>query len=270
MTAPLLVLLCILTIVVLAYFYKSPAGKKSIPDSYRKILQAHVSYYRALEPKQKDRFEKKIMELLGYIHIDGVGTEVEDLDRVLVAASGVIPIFGFPEWKYYNLGYVLLYPHAFDEETFLSAQAMRNTLGMVGTGALQRVMILSRPSLRRGFENYLGKENTGIHEFVHLLDKEDGAVDGIPEALLQRQYVLPWLALIKKHMDSILEGQSDISLYGTRNQAEFFAVASEYFFSRPDQFRQNHPDLYDLMTRIFNQEPPVPPYQETAPPPSQP
>ncbi len=37
------------------------------------------------------------------------------------------------------------------------------------------------------------RENTGIHEFVHLLDKEDGSVDGLPEALLAKQYTLPWL-----------------------------------------------------------------------------
>lgn len=46
-------------------------------------------------------------------------------------------------------------------------------------------------SLRHGFMDQSGKHNTAIHEFIHLIDKTDGAVDGIPEALVSKQYVLP-------------------------------------------------------------------------------
>ncbi|WP_390886660.1 zinc-dependent peptidase [Lacinutrix neustonica] len=38
------------------------------------------------------------------------------------------------------------------------------------------------------------------------------------------------------------------------NQAEFFAVASEYFFERPDLFKKKHPDLYKMMVKSFNQK----------------
>ena len=143
----------------------------------------HVGFYRSLNDEEKIRFEKKIKEFLGYVRINGVNTRVEDIDRLLVAASAVIPIFGFPEWKYYNLREVLLYPDSFDKEEFLSRVITRNTLGMVGNGAMQRVMILSKPALHDGFANEMGKENTGIHEFVHLLDKEDGDVDGLPRSI---------------------------------------------------------------------------------------
>jgi len=122
---------------------------------------------------------------------------------------------------------------------------------MVGDGAMQLTMILSKPALHNGFANVLGKENTGIHEFVHLLDKEDGAVDGLPEALLKRQYTIPWLHLIAKNIADIKAGNSDINIYGSKNNAEFFAVASEYFFEQPEIFKQNHAELYNLMTQIL-------------------
>ncbi|MEP6948811.1 MAG: M90 family metallopeptidase [Ginsengibacter sp.] len=257
----LIVLLLILAIIFIAVFYKKPAKKIVLPDNYKELLMKHVAFYRSINGEEKIRFEKKIKEFLGYVRIHGVNTSVEDIDRLLVAASAVIPIFAFPEWKYYNLRDVLLYPATFNKDEFLSGNNPTNTLGMIGNGAMQRVMILSKPALHFGFENDLGKENTGIHEFVHLLDKEDGEVDGLPEALLNRKYLVPWLELMNQNIEAITAGDSDINIYGSANKAEFFAVAAEYFFERPDLFKEKHGELYNLMTKIFHQEPPVPLYQ---------
>ena len=62
-------------------------------------------------------------------------------------------------------------------------------LGLVGSGPYQNIMILSKQELRNGFANKTNKKNTAIHEFVHLLDKEDGSVDGVPEALLSCSFL---------------------------------------------------------------------------------
>jgi MtfA peptidase len=253
--APIIVLIVIALILLLFFFYKRPAKKAVLPAGYKELLAGHVGFYRALDDAGKARFEEKVSELLGYVRIHGVGTTVDDLDRLLVAASGVIPIFGFPEWKYYNLKDVLLYPGTFGRDNFSLTDHDRNILGMVGEGAMQRVMILSKPSLHRGFAEMHGRENTGIHEFVHLLDKEDGAVDGLPEALMDKQYTIPWLKLMADNIAAIRSGESDIALYGATNKAEFFAVASEFFFSNPELFREKHPELYQLMLKIFHREP---------------
>ncbi|AEV99534.1 peptidase [Niastella koreensis] len=251
----IVVLIIIALILVGVALYKRPVKKAALPADYKKLLLEHVAFYRNLDDKKKISFEEKIKEFLGYIRITGVDTTVNDLDRLLVASSGVIPIFGFPEWKYYNLREVLLYPDSFNETSFLSKSEDRHVLGMVGDGPMQRVMILSKPALHHGFANVSGKENTGIHEFVHLLDKEDGAVDGLPEALLKRQFTVPWLHLIAKNIAAIKAGESDINVYGSKNEAEFFAVAAEYFFESPEGFKQNHPELYELMTHVFQQSP---------------
>ena len=184
-----------------------------------------------------------------------MGTEVTDLDRLLVAAGAVIPVFGFPEWRYYNLSEVLLYRDRFNADTYSSSGNGRNVLGMVGNGAMQREMILSKPDLYLGFSKNGGKENTAIHEFVHLLDKEDGAVDGIPAALLQKEVSLPWLKMMSANIASMKAGKSDINIYGATNHAEFLAVAAEYFFDKPDQFKRKHPELYEMLSGIFKQKP---------------
>ena len=47
---------------------------------------------------------------------------------------------------------------------------------------------------------------------------------------------------------------SDIDMYGATNQAEFFAVLSEYFFEQPGLLKANHPELYEMLGRIFKVE----------------
>src|SRR5262245_24326115 len=174
-----------------------------IPGNYQKILTDQVPFYQQLDQARKDEFEKRVQHFLATTRITGVKTSVEDLDRVLVAASAVIPIFNFPGWEYVNLHEVLLYPGSFDHE-FQQEGSHRSIIGMVGSGALNHVMILSQQELRQAFINKSGKTNTAIHEFVHLVDKTDGTIDGVPEFILERKYILPWLQLMRKEIELIL------------------------------------------------------------------
>ncbi len=253
--APVIVLIVLVLLILFFIFYKRPKKKVVLPANFKELLSQHISYYKRLNEKDKTRFEEKIKEFLGYVRIDGIDTGVDDLDKLLVAASAVIPVFGFDKWTYYNLRNVLLYPGSFNKDEFLASGYEQNTLGMIGNGPMQKVMILSKPALHFGFQIEPPRENTGIHEFVHLLDKEDGDVDGMPETLLNKKYNSKWIEIVNKNIESILNGQSDINYYGASNKAEFFAVTSEYFFNQPELFRENHPDLFDLMCLIFNQNP---------------
>jgi Mlc titration factor MtfA (ptsG expression regulator) len=252
---PSLVLITIVAVLLFFALRKKGIKASPLPDGDKNLLAQHVAFYRHLDDAAKLRFELKLQEFLSYVRIHGVNTTVSAVDKLLVASSAVIPIFGFPEWKYYNLRDVLLYPGNFNEIDFSTA-GNPDVLGMVGDGAMQRMMILSKPALHRGFDHAGGKENTGIHEFVHLIDKEDGAVDGLPGALLEKQYTIPWLHLMAENIAAIKAGNSDINVYGATNHAEFFAVAAEYFFEQPGQFKNRHPELYELMCKIFHQHPP--------------
>jgi hypothetical protein len=260
--ASIIVLIALVVLIVFFVKYKRPLKKIIFPANYQQLLAQHISYYNRLDEKNKRRFEEKIKEFLGYISIEGVHTDVTDIDKLLVASSAVIPIFGFDKWKYYNLKMVLLYPATFNKSEFLAPGYEKNTLGMVGNGPMQRIMILSKPALHQGFRAEQSNENTGIHEFVHLLDKEDGDVDGFPEAILKRKYNTRWFELINQNIEKILNGHSDINYYGAFNNAEFFAVTSEYFFNNPELFKQNHPELYSLMCMIFNQNPIEPSFEK--------
>ncbi len=223
-------------------------------SGWRTILEDKVSFYQALSTSDKTRFEREILYFINHTTITGVEMEIDDTDRLLVAASAVIPLFGFPELRYRNISEVLLYKGTFNADNQTEGEE-RNILGKVGSGDMNRLMILSLPALRQGFENEKSKNNVGIHEFVHLIDKADGMTDGIPENLMQKQYVLPWLQLVNQEIDKIKENESDINPYGATSKVEFLSVASEYFFNRPDLFAEKHPDLYTLMTKMYRQEP---------------
>ena len=56
-------------------------------------------------------------------------------------------------------------------------------------------------------------------------------------------------------MIRIQKGRSDISPYALTSNAEFLAVAGEYFFDDPEKFKTKHPDLYNYLTTVFHQNP---------------
>ena len=227
--------------------------KQPISIAWTIILSEKVDFYSALAEEEKRRFEYKVQEFLLNFRITGIDTTVDLEDKLLVAASAVIPIFEFKDWQYTELHEVLVYPGRFNDK-FNTSGENRNIMGMVGTGYMDGKMILSRPALRQGFAIESDKKNTAIHEFVHLIDKQDGALDGIPSQLLEKQYVIPWLDLINKKIEEIYESRSDINPYGGTNRQEFFAVTSEYFFERPKLLAKKHPQLYDLLEKIFHQK----------------
>ena len=221
---------------------------------WRKLLRKKVNYYRQLKRADRKRFQERMRHFFRRVTITGVDCEVTELDRVLVAASGIIPTFGFEQWNQYpKLREVLLYKNTFNRDTFATEGAGRDILGMVGGGYLNGKLLLSRQALHNGFV-HAGRRNTGIHEFTHLLDKADGNTDGIPQYFLDNEYMIPWVEMMRSEMEAIERDESDIDDYATTNKAEFFAVAAEYFFNRPAAFAEHHPRLFALMERIFHQD----------------
>ena len=210
----------------------------------------YVPFYTRLDEEGKKQFEEKFEKFLHAVKITGANAEVEDLDRVLIGAAAVIPIYYIKDWEYINLREVLLYPGHFNMD-FEQHGRERTVAGMVGTGAMQNVMILTKWELRQGFINSQSTHNTAIHEFVHLIDKMDGTLDGVPEILLERKYVAQWKQLLDETMDQIRSGESDINPYAATGAVECFAVIAEYFFEQPEMFRLHHPELHEMLQRIF-------------------
>lgn len=245
-------------ILLFAFIYLYLKGRKKTPlgefpeAEIKTVLNEEVAFYKKLSETDKTAFIQRVEDFLEYTSINSVGTDVTNTDKILVAASAIIPIFSFPEWKYRNIHEVLIYKNAFNEY-YSQTRGERNILGMVGDGAMNNTMILSQEALRSGFDRNEGY-NTAIHEFAHLLDKADGSIDGVPEYLMDKQHVAPWLKRIRQEIQNIRNGEADnadVNPYAATNEAEFFAVITEYFFEKPQQLKEHHPKLYENLEQIF-------------------
>ncbi|TWU16078.1 M90 family metallopeptidase [Allorhodopirellula heiligendammensis] len=224
------------------------------PEVWEATLQSQVEYFRGLQPDQQDRFRNLMKVFLDEVTITGIRTDVDEATRALVAASAVIPILGFSDFEYAGLGEVLIYPNSFDEGYRSDGGGDAHTLGMIGTHHLSGVMILSKPSLIQGFANTTDKHNVGIHEFAHLVDKADGDVDGVPLGV-DAETFQPWVRWVGKELHREVTSNEYIDDYAFTNEAEYFAVLSEYFFEAPELLEQKNPKLYEMMQKMYHQNP---------------
>lgn len=245
----------VLSILVLFILFVLKPNKRTkentpLPDNYRQLLNDYVKFYEQLDDAGKNVFEVRLKRFLSNVRITGANAIVEDIDIILIGAGAIIPVYFIPDWEYVNLHEVLLYPGNFDHD-FEQQGHHRTITGMVGSGALQNTMIISKWELRQGFIDRRSSRNTAIHEFAHLMDKMDGTMDGVPELLLERKYIPQWVNIMNSTIMQMRSRESDIDSYGATNQAEFFAVVSEYFFEQPELLRANHPELYAMLERMF-------------------
>jgi Mlc titration factor MtfA (ptsG expression regulator) len=227
--------------------------RKNWQPQWSSFLQESVSFYRNLSIEHKLCFEQRCLLFLATTRVEGSqDVTVVDNDRLLVAASAIIPVWGFPDWHYFNVKSVILLPGRFNEKYQYGLPDSRIS-GMVGTGVMSEKMVLSKPDLYRGFENSRDKQNVGIHEFVHLVDMADGQCDGFPERVTKYEYCAPWFEFVHHKINQVGDGRSNINDYAATNSAEFFAVSSEYFFERPKMLQQKHPKLYDYLSEFYQQ-----------------
>ena len=242
----------ILFLVVLAYFTFKPKKIKEIPFTFHlaAFLEERVLFYKKLDATARLKFEEEVHYFLNHVKITGVKCIITDEDKALVAAAATVPIFHFNNWFYHNLKEVIIYPSGFNYNFELGDE--HTIQGMVGNQFMNGQMLLSKRALHGGFDNKTDKNNTAIHEFVHLIDMADGDVDGIPEVFMREQNVLPWVDLMYQNITKMKEGESDINIYGATNEAEFLSVTAEYFFERPYLFKTKHPELYQILEDTFN------------------
>ena len=222
------------------------ALKKGFPKKWETLLITEIYFYSSLSPEMKERFKTRVHHFILSTPIRGYQEELSDKIKLMVASSAVVLTLSFDQWDFSSFGSVLVTDEPLNDDT-----QNGTTLGMVRTYGSQSNMILSKRSLIYGFENYKDKKNVSIHEFAHVLDHADGDIDGIPKALMPPEFVESWKQLMEDEIARIKKGDSDINPYGATNEAEFFAVISEYFFEKPDRLKQQHPKIFAHLEKTF-------------------
>ncbi|RFC55179.1 M90 family metallopeptidase [Brumimicrobium aurantiacum] len=231
---------------------KSPRNAKiNLTVNDKHWMNRYISFYKRLDNKDKVIFENRIAIFIADVTITEIGKDKPEKETCLyVAASAIIAFWGLPYYNYGNLQEVLVYPSNFDDDNSLNKHGVIS--GKVHHGGLMNnTMILSLPALVKGFQIDNDKQNVGIHEFAHLLDKSDGQIDGVPEYLGEEDKKI-WVQLMKETMRKINDGDSTIPDYGGISEAEFFAVITTYYKECPQLLKIKNRPLFDFLENYFN------------------
>ena len=231
-------------------FRRMRLAREEFPAAWREVLLRDVRFYRGLDRAGRARFERDLRWFLGEHAIEGVdGVRVTGELRALIAAGAAVLLHRQPEWELPRGHTILVYPGSFDEEFRCAPRGPFD-----GQAHGQGPVIVARGAVRTGWRNPPDAGNVALHEFAHLMDMKSGGPNGVPR-MLARAAVGEWLALIRAEMEKVEKGQSLLRPYAAENEAEFFAVAVEYFFGQPRLLRARHPELYGALARFFNQDP---------------
>ena len=224
--------------------------KRPFPGSWGRYLDPRLP--ADLRRKLEDRIKVFLAEKN---FIGCAGLEITDEIRVTIAAQACLLILGRDSYYFPKLHDILVYPGAFVVER----------LGMPSPGVLQdqRSVLAGESSSRLGqvvISWEAAREGTVvIHEFAHQLDQEKGYANGAPW-LGRRDRYSQWSRVLSEEFARLqqqahLGEPSLLNHYGALNPAEFFAVASEVFFTQPRDMAALHPALYTELRTFYRIDP---------------
>jgi Mlc titration factor MtfA (ptsG expression regulator) len=217
---------------------------------------------RLAVPEQQRLY--RLMQLfLADIGIEGcAGLEVTDEIRVTIAAQACLLLLKMDYPKYTHVRHVLVYPSSFVPKTVAlhaSGQVVRPDVPLRGQAWQSGVLVLGWDAVQRDTFLATDGDNVVLHEFAHMLDAEDGRMDGVPVVDTASAYCA-WAALLSdrfaEHVARTEAGvPTTLRPYGAENRAEFFAVATEAFFEKPVELRDREPRLHALLVDFFRFDP---------------
>jgi Mlc titration factor MtfA (ptsG expression regulator) len=223
------------------------------PEKWRAFLVERYDHFERLDAGWRARFEDDVRIFLAEKRITGVGVDVTDELRLLVAASAVTLSVGWPDYEWDQLTEVLLYAQNFTRDYTFASDSDR-----VGEAPGWGTVILSVPALLEGFDVPDDAYHVGIHEFVHLLghavEADALSLEGIPVGL-DGARAREWVAVAEKEMERLRHGRSAFDEYGAHDPVEFLGVAVEAFFEIPQVVRRRHREVYAILSAYFGQDP---------------
>jgi len=239
--------------------------KRLFPHEWDDCLRKNLAHYCMLSDPERMELQAMVQVLLEEKYWEGCGgLDLTDEIRVTIAAQACLLQLRLPHDYYRNVQSILVYPSTvvppeyhpgFFEHTYDPIEA---SIPILGQSIAQGPVILVWDAVLHGARHPEQGHNVVYHEFAHKLDMLDGAADGTPP--LSHDKLIEWVAVCSheflrlRHLAE--SGQRTfIDSYGAKDEAEFFAVATEEFFDRPVSLREDAPDLYRVLSEYYRQDP---------------
>jgi Mlc titration factor MtfA (ptsG expression regulator) len=215
---------------------------------FHRFLNHRYVYYTALPWAHKMKFLRSARD--HYEYFEFVPREKLKLTRAMKAiiscAAAQLLLF-LPSKGLSLFKRIIVYPDYYN-----SRITKRRHKGEVNPG-LQTIVFSWR-----GIVEGLHYEHDGInlllHEFAHALWLEHKLVDSYN--ILAPELVEQFERYAEREMENLAANEVHFFRpYAFSNIEEFFAIAVENFFERPQPFQQTQPELYLILVQLFKQDP---------------
>ncbi len=222
--------------------------RKPFSNEWRDIIKKYSRFYNCLSDEGREHFEGDVAIFLKEHSVTGVrGEKVGITTKILIALGVATILHGRPDWEPPFLDGVVVYPgETFDPEYNLHKG---DIAGMAGK---RRPLLVTEEILKKSFYNSMDGYNSLLHEIAHYFDFENPFVDGVPLIGTNIGKTEEWIAVMEKERERVKKGKSFLRQYAGSNEAEFFAVATEYFFERPDIMVKENRKLYEIISKFYN------------------
>ncbi len=265
MDAALLLIFIVLLVLLMVYipvWRDKRIRPRPFPDSWKDIIERSLPIYSALARQDKLRLQELIQLFIAKKRFVGCGgLQINDVIRVTIAAEACLLLLNKSGVVYPKLYSVLVYPSAFRAE-----REERQADGTVAVGGHDLLgeswgngrVILSWDDVLSGVSDFADGHNVVLHEFAHQLDSESGTTNGAPP--MRRNSYNSWATVLSKEFEelqwnSLHHHKTVMDQYWATNPAEFFAVATETFFEKPEQLYSLHRALFEELQQYYNIDP---------------
>jgi len=230
---------------------------------WRKIIQQRMPYFRQMPADLQLQLKQHIQVFLAEKNFEGCnGVEITDEIRVTIAAQACLLLLNRKSNFYPKLQTILVYPRAFiKEQQNMNKDGLQQTqrVALAGESWEFGKVVLSWQDTLEGAKITDDGRNVVIHEFAHQLDQENGKANGAPILDKEQSYKC-WADVFSAQFEQLKRQANTgtpslFDYYGATNPAEFFAVASEVFFERSQQFHHQSPKLYRQLKQYYQVDP---------------
>lgn len=231
------------------------------PAAWLAILRKNLPQYQFLTDDEQSRLRDELRVFVAEKNWEGCnGLAVTDEMKVTVAAHACLMALGLDDDPFRNVLSILIYPSGYvvPEERWQPGWSIVGDSDRLGESWYRGPVILAWDEVRYDSRHPGAGRNLVWHEFAHQIDMLDRSTNGTPplETLRERER---WHQVMTDEYEQLVEDAEEgratlLDTYGAKNEAEFFAVASECFFDCPIDLRDEHPGLYDLLRGYYRQD----------------
>ena len=242
-------------------FHRRRNSSQPFPLEWRSIAAETFVPWGALDESQQDRLEHLTAELIDRKHWEGardfsVTTEM----RVTIAVHAALLILELDHSYYRKVSSIVVLPttQVLKGQRTGPAQGVvtDEPMPIIGQAVLNGPVVIAWDAASNQARHPERGHNVIYHEFAHKLDMLDGAADGAPP-LSSIEEARQWTEVCQREFEMLRAGRGGhlLDAYGSVNPGEFFAVATEVFFDKPRPMLTQKPDLYNVLSSFYNQDP---------------